>query len=151
MTVFRVEEFDTPHQLMALFRDASGMTYYVKPFEKPLSIKVDGTDVSLLVEYFDIKERSRSWSIVGHGKRLVTWRHGRKIAQLDIPDEDFTPYEVEHFGTHRSVAETVDRIWWERDCYRPGTGSAPQDNYYRQQEGYHPTERVKTDNRLVVF
>jgi hypothetical protein len=149
--VFKVEDFDTPYQLLGLFRDAAGFTYNVKPFEKILSVKVDGTDVTMLSEVYIIRERARGLSVTGHGKRLVTYRHGRKIGEFEMLDEDFQPFEVAYFGTHRSIKDYIDQVWWERDCYRPGTGAFPQDNYYRQQEGYHPTERVKMDRRAVEF
>lgn len=156
MTLFLAADFETPHKALAVFRDHVGYAFVLRPFERIISVRTEDGSAAVLLDKFEVKERARGWSISKHGKRLVAYARDengyyKRTGQLDLWDEEFTPFDVLEYGSHRSVQEYIDRIWYERECYRPGTKTQPMDNYERACEGYSSDSSIQLDTRKVAL
>lgn len=136
MTDILSDVLTIPQQL-SLFREHTGLTFNIRPFERVLKVRLEDTGAAILVSTYQIRQMARGWRLLKKGERLVsfapasdgTWK---QIGKLDVWDESFEPITVSESGRSRSVLEWIDQMRWERSCYRLGDGNlAEQVEEYR--------------------
>lgn len=119
--------------------NTTGHHITLKPFEKVTNMRVDKDAVAVVLRVVETKDVSHGFEIKRMGYRVygfnkvdVGWI-GQKT--ITVWDEDFEPQFVRTFGTGVNLAEWIDKIWYARECGRPGTSKNPLDTYDRTVSG----------------
>lgn len=135
----------TAAQQLRAIKQVIGQAVYLRPYQEVVNVQITDKSVMLAIRVFRYTETQAEVRFSASGIRMMGWEltdHGWKRKplglngeiDLTIWDEDFKPYIECRYGTHRSVAEYYERLEWEANVHRPGTGRTPLDNFYRTVE-----------------
>ena len=116
---------------------SGGYNLPLRPFEKVLKVvsKDDGSVVAQ-IETFRYTETTHRITLTKRGIRLYAIKDGKPSGVTNwFEDEDFEPRVFVKSGRVYEGSTHADRINFERDCYRPGGGRVPLDNYSRVLKG----------------
>jgi hypothetical protein len=139
----QVEELDDQHMMSVIalrqVEDVTGHHIILKPGEKVTNMQVTPDLVTVVIRVVDAREVSMGFQVRRVGMRLYAFQLKDNTWMGQPPmtawDEDFEPQFLRGYGQGPNLAEWLDRLWFARECGRPGTARNPLDSFQRTTDG----------------
>lgn len=136
-------------------KQLTGHQIILKSGESVINLVVAPTQVSVVLSVVTSREKGMFIEITGLGTRLYSFTYSENtnswlpIKPITVWAEGFEPQLMRIAGQSITPTEYVEKLWFARECHRPGTSANPMDSFERTLDGY-TTNTVQRHWKVAV-